>query len=84
LNYNQINDIFIQSLRTKKMTTLKEIENAVSNLSEERLSEFRAWFIEFNNQMWDEKLKKDINSGKLDNMVSEALNDYSTGKCEPL
>ena len=66
------------------MTTLKEIENAVSNLSEERLSEFRAWFIEFNNQMWDEKLKKDINSGKLDNMVSEALNDYSTGKCEPL
>ncbi|MFW6257499.1 MAG: hypothetical protein ACOC11_01830 [Prolixibacteraceae bacterium] len=66
------------------MTTLKEIEKAVSNLSEERLSEFREWFNEFNNQMWDEKLKKDINSGKLDNMASEALTDYSTGKCEPL
>ena len=58
------------------MTTLKEIEKAVSNLSEERLSEFREWFNKFNNQMWDKKLKKDIDSGKLNNMVSEALNDY--------
>ncbi len=66
------------------MTTLKEIEKEVSNLSEERLSEFRAWFNEFNNQIWDEQLKKDISSGKLDRMASEALTAYSSGKCEPL
>jgi hypothetical protein len=35
------------------MKTLKEIELAISQLSEEELANFRAWFASFDVAMWD-------------------------------
>ena len=57
------------------MSTIEEIENAVSKLPAEQLAAFRAWFAEFDAQLWDRQLEEDVASGKLDALAKEALRD---------
>lgn len=45
------------------MSNVEEIERAVSNLSPEELSEFRAWFLELDAEMWDRQLEEDVKVG---------------------
>ena len=66
------------------MSTVKEIEEAISRLSEEEYQAFRAWFEEYENQQWDSQFKKDVESGRLDNMAQEALKEYDAGNCSDL
>ena len=55
------------------MSTVKEIEVAVRKLTEKELSSFRAWFAEYDWQVWDRRLEKDVAAGKLDRFAAEAL-----------
>ena len=57
------------------MITIEEIENAVSKLPAEQLAAFRAWFAEFDAQLWDRQLEEDVAAGKLDVLAKEALRD---------
>lgn len=66
------------------MSTVKEIEEAISHLSQEELKVFRAWFEEYENQHWDLQFKKDVESGRLDSMAREALKEYEAGNCSDL
>lgn len=66
------------------MTTIKEIESAVSQLSREELRAFRAWFEEFDADAWDRQLEGDIAAGRLDSLAEEALRDLHKGRCTDL
>ena len=46
------------------MTTLKEIENALSQLPEDQLNRFREWFDEFDAESWDKQLEADVKAGR--------------------
>lgn len=48
------------------MSTVQEIESAISRLSRENLAELRAWFAEFNANAWDQQIADDARSGRLD------------------
>jgi len=39
-------------------------------LPPEDLAEFRAWFEEFDAQIWDHQFEKDVQSGKLNRIAS--------------
>jgi hypothetical protein len=45
------------------MTTLDEIETALSRLPEGDLARFRRWFAEFDGRRWDEQIEEDVRSG---------------------
>jgi len=64
------------------MSTIREIETAVSNLSPEELSAFRAWFAEFDAEAWDRQFEEDVAAGRLDALAEEALRDLRAGRCE--
>lgn len=66
------------------MTTIQEIESAVSGLSREDLSAFRVWFQEFDAEAWDRQLKADMAAGRLDRLADEALRDLREGRCTDL
>jgi major membrane immunogen (membrane-anchored lipoprotein) len=66
------------------MTTIKEIEKAVTNLSPEQLAEFRAWYEEFDAALWDKQFEADVKSGKLDRVAEKAVAEYRAGKAKPL
>jgi hypothetical protein len=66
------------------MSTVKEIESAVSKLSRDELQTFRSWFQEFDAEAWDRQFERDVHAGKLDALADEALNDLRAGRCKDL
>ncbi|MDJ0728612.1 MAG: hypothetical protein QNJ33_01330 [Crocosphaera sp.] len=65
-------------------TKLKEIKQAVSELSDQDLANFRTWFAEFDAQEWDQQFEKDVVEGKLDKLAEKALKELREGKCRDL
>jgi hypothetical protein len=66
------------------MGKIEDIEKAVEGLSPEELARFRAWFEEFDAQLFDEKIERDAKAGKLDRLLEEARANHKTGRREEL
>ena len=64
------------------MDNLTQVEKSISGFTDEELTIFREWFFKFDSQKWDEKLAGDIESGKLDDMANDALDQFLTGKAK--
>ncbi len=66
------------------MSSVKEIEAAVSNLSSDELATFRSWFTEFDAEAWDKQFEQDVKAGRLDALADEAIQDLRNGRCTDL
>jgi len=66
------------------MTRIEEIENAVASLPVEEYRQFRQWFLERDWAQWDKQIQADSESGKLDFLVKEAMDDKGSGKLRDL
>jgi hypothetical protein len=66
------------------MTTLEDIEKAVTELSMDQLARFRAWFEEFEAVRFDQKIERDAAGGKLDRLAEQALSDFRAGRAREL
>jgi hypothetical protein len=64
--------------------TILELEQAITKLSNQDLSRFRAWFDEYYAQKWDEQIEADAKSGRLDQAIAEANEAYHAGLSNPL
>ena len=64
--------------------TVQDIEKAVAQLPPEELAAFRAWFEAFDAARFDEKIKNDAASGKLDRLAEEALANHREGRSREL
>ena len=62
------------------MSSVKEIERAVSLLAADDLMAFRDWFAEFDAEAWDAQIERDAAAGKLDALANEAMAEYKAGK----
>jgi hypothetical protein len=59
------------------MSTVQEIEAAISKLSEADLAELRSW-------IWERDIERDAASGKLNYLAEEALQEHRAGKTRRL
>ncbi|MGI2904675.1 hypothetical protein [Tolypothrix sp. VBCCA 56010] len=66
------------------MSTLNEIERAISQLSPQELAAFRAWFAEFDAAVWDQQFEADVAAGRLDALAQKALQHLREGRCTDL
>jgi hypothetical protein len=66
------------------MTTLEALEKQIQALKPKEFAEFRDWFLEFEWDMWNQQLERDIKAGKLDQLGKKALADHAAGKTKPL
>lgn len=66
------------------MSTLREIEKAVSGLTPQELAKFRAWFEEFDAAAWDKRFEEDVKAGKLDTIAERAVSDFKKGNFKGL
>ncbi len=62
------------------MSTIQEIETAVTQLSPAQLADFRAWFTEYDAQKWDNQIAEDAAAGRLDTLAADALADLRAGR----
>jgi hypothetical protein len=51
--------------------SLLEIEAAIKKLPKEKLNEFDQWYQDFCDEQWDEQIRRDVRSGKLQGLRSE-------------
>lgn len=66
------------------MSSVREIETAISKLSRHELSAFRAWFSEYDAAVWDKQIEEDAAAGHLDDLADEAIRDLREGRCRDL
>lgn len=66
------------------MSTVQEIQEAVSQLPKQDLAAFRSWFAEFDAALWDRQLETDVAAFRLDQLAQEALQDLREGRCTGL
>ena len=63
---------------------IEELEQDIKQLSPEQLRQFRAWYEEFDSDVWDEQFEQDALNGKLDGLAKQALKDHENGKTKKL
>lgn len=64
--------------------TVEDIEKAITQLPQEQLREFRAWYEKFDSDAWDAQIEKDVMEGKLDSLADAAISDHKAGKSKKL
>jgi hypothetical protein len=66
------------------MSEVEQIESRIKNLSPEDLAELRAWFAEFDAEVWDRQIEADAKAGKLNQLIEKSLAEHQAGKSRPL
>ena len=61
--------------------SLQELEHAVTMLPTPELSEFAAWFEEYQTDLWDKQIEQDALSGRLDALAAQADREWDAGRC---
>ena len=64
--------------------SVEEIEKLISQLPSKQLKKFRAWYQEFDSNMWDKQIDQDIMNGALDGLAKKAIADHKAGKSKKL
>jgi hypothetical protein len=60
--------------------SLAEIKTAIQQLSFQERAELAAWLDGWDDDDWDEQMKRDIASGKLDTILHEVEDDIKAGR----
>ncbi|MDO9138822.1 MAG: hypothetical protein Q7U38_00655 [Methylobacter sp.] len=66
------------------MSDIEELENRVYNLPREEFTQFRDWFLELENERWDNQIKSDFQAGKFNRLIEKAREEFSQGKAREL
>lgn len=66
------------------MSTIQEIEQAISQLSESDRAKLRDWLAKLDQDEWDKQIADDEAAGRLDALADEALKDLCEGRCTEL
>lgn len=66
------------------MTKVEEIKAAIESLPEEQFIQIRQWFSKKDWQEWDKQIAQDSESGKLDFLIKEAIDEKDKGKLKDL
>ena len=61
-----------------------EIEQAITRMTAEELSQFTKWFEDFLADECDRQIDRDMVAGKFDKIFAKADEDFEAGRCKPL
>jgi len=66
------------------MSTVAEIEAAISKLPPKDFVQLRDWLLERDNLLWDKQIEEDATAGRLDHIIAEIESDIAAGRTKPL
>jgi len=66
------------------MTTLSEIEAAITELSEHDARQLSEWLQNYLDQIWDRQIEQDLESGQLDTLIARAEADIDSNQVREL
>ena len=66
------------------MAKVDDIKTAIESLPEQEFIALRDWFSEKDWEKWDRQIEMDSDSGKLDFLIEEALEEKRNGQLKGL
>ena len=66
------------------MSTVAEIQQAITRLSPAEQRQLARWFEEALEDAWDAQIEEDIKAGRLNDLVAQAEADIAAGRVKPL
>ena len=63
---------------------VQEIEAAITELPAKDLGALVTWLADYHQQVWDQQIEGDLESGRLDGLLDEVRQEYSAGLARPL
>jgi hypothetical protein len=66
------------------MSDINEIKRAIESLSRNQYMRLRKWFAERDWKLWDKQIEADSDSGKLDFLMNEALEEKKENKLKSI
>ena len=66
------------------MNEVEELEARVYNLPIEEFTKFRDWFLQLENERWDNQIKSDFQAGKFNRLIEKAREEFAQGKARKL
>ena len=65
------------------MSTVKEIEAAITKLQPEEIAAVAEWLAEFREEMWDRQIADDAQTGRFDSLIQKAKAEHRAGRATP-
>ena len=63
---------------------VKQIENAITQLPAKELAELVSWLEDYHARVWDTRIEKDLEAGRLHALLAEVDEEYEAGLTQPL
>ena len=67
-------------LHIVELVSVEQIKTAIEQLSFEERAELAAWLHGWQDDEWDEQIKRDVAAGKLDHILREVDEDIRAGR----
>ena len=64
--------------------SVREIENAITQLPTDELTELVIWLEEYYAAVWEQQIEQDLEAGRLDDLLAELDEEYAAGLAQPL
>ena len=66
------------------MKNVKRMEDEIKQMPNEELAFFRNWFLEYDAQVWDEEIERDVPAGKLNALANKARQEHRSGETKEI
>jgi hypothetical protein len=66
------------------MSEVEELEDRIRNLPSSDFVQFREWFHDFENEVWDQQIAADFRAGKFNDLIERARAEFAEGKAREL
>jgi len=66
------------------MSEVEDLEARIINLPREELAKLREWFLNLDDQLWDQQIASDFRAGKFQALIDEARKELAAGKAREL
>ncbi len=66
------------------MSEVEELEARIINLSRQDMARLRDWFLQLDDQLWDQQIASDLKAGKFKGLIDKAREEHAEGKAREL
>jgi len=66
------------------MSQVEELQTRIRNLPTNDFSKLREWFLQLEDELWDQQISTDFKAGKFDGLIEKARTEFAQGKAREL
>jgi hypothetical protein len=66
------------------MSEIEELEARIINLPRHERAKLRDWFLQLDDQLWDQQIASDCKAGKFKGYIDKARQELAEGKAREL